>query len=66
MRGSQDTSVRLGETLGWSASDCWRTVWAGCSIGSVSDAFVNALAETTIGLYRTKPSAPTHRSDAAV
>jgi putative transposase len=44
--GSQYTSVRLGETL----------MLAGLrpSIGSVGDAFDNALAETTIGLYKTE------------
>ena len=42
----QYTSVRLGETL----------MLAGLrpSIGSVGDAFDNALAETTIGLYKTE------------
>jgi putative transposase len=44
--GSQYTSVRLGETM----------MLAGLrpSIGSVGDAFDNALAETTIGLYKTE------------
>ncbi|MFI6218907.1 IS3 family transposase [Nocardia brasiliensis] len=44
--GSQYTSVRLGETM----------TLAGLvpSIGSVGDAFDNALAETTIGLYKTE------------
>jgi putative transposase len=44
--GSQYTSVRFGETL----------MLAGLkpSIGSVGDAFDNALAETTIGLYKTE------------
>jgi len=42
--GSQYTSVRFGETL----------LLAGMipSIGSVGDAYDNALAETTIGLYK--------------
>lgn len=44
--GSQYTSVRFGETL----------MLAGLrpSVGSVGDAFDNALAETTIGLYKTE------------
>lgn len=44
--GSQYTSVRFGETL----------MLAGLtpSIGSVGDAYDNALAETTIGLYKTE------------
>lgn len=44
--GSQYTSVHFGETL----------MLAGLkpSIGSVGDAFDNALAETTIGLYKTE------------
>jgi putative transposase len=42
--GSQYTSVRLGETLALSGLVP--------SIGSVGDAFDNALAETTIGLYK--------------
>jgi len=42
--GSQYTSVRLGETLTLSGLVP--------SIGSVGDAFDNALAETTIGLYK--------------
>lgn len=44
--GSQYTAVRFGETL----------MLAGMtpSIGSVGDAFDNALAETTIGLYKTE------------
>lgn len=44
--GSQYTSVRFGETL----------LLSGLlpSIGSVGDAFDNALAETTIGLYKTE------------
>ncbi|OBI90585.1 transposase [Mycobacterium asiaticum] len=42
--GSQYTSVRFGETLSLSGLIL--------SIGSVGDAFDNALAETTIGLYK--------------
>lgn len=44
--GSQYTAVRFGETL----------MLAGLipSIGSVGDALDNALAETTIGLYKTE------------
>lgn len=42
--GSQYTSVRFGETL--SLSGLRR------SVGSVGDAYDNALAETTIGLYK--------------
>jgi putative transposase len=42
--GSQYTSVRFGETLALSGLVA--------SIGSVGDAFDNALAETTIGLYK--------------
>lgn len=44
--GSQYTAVRFGETL----------ILKGLipSIGSVGDAFDNALAETTIGLYKTE------------
>lgn len=44
--GSQYTSVRFGQTL----------MLAGMkpSIGSVGDAYDNALAETTIGLYKTE------------
>ncbi len=44
--GSQYTAVRFGETL----------LLAGMipSIGSVGDAYDNALAETTIGLYKTE------------
>jgi putative transposase len=42
--GSQYTSVRFGETLSLSGLRP--------SIGSVGDAFDNALAETTIGLYK--------------
>jgi putative transposase len=42
--GSQYTSVRFGETLSLSGLVP--------SIGSVGDAFDNALAETTIGLYK--------------
>jgi putative transposase len=44
--GSQYTSVRFGETL----------MLAGLtpSVGSVGDAYDNALAETTIGLYKTE------------
>lgn len=44
--GSQYTSVRFGETLGLSGLVA--------SIGTVGDAFDNALAETTIGLYKTE------------
>ncbi|MEV4130534.1 IS3 family transposase [Nocardia sp. NPDC049707] len=44
--GSQYTSIRLGETLLLSGMVP--------SIGSVGDAFDNALAETTIGLYKTE------------
>ncbi|WP_297627821.1 IS3 family transposase [Nocardia sp.] len=44
--GSQYTSVRLGETLLLSGMVP--------SIGSVGDAYDNALAETTIGLYKTE------------
>lgn len=44
--GSQYTSVRFGETLSLSGLVA--------SIGSVGDAFDNALAETTIGLYKTE------------
>lgn len=44
--GSQYTSVRLGETLALSGLIP--------SIGSVGDAYDNALAETTIGLYKTE------------
>jgi len=44
--GSQYTSVHFGETL---ALEGMRP-----SIGSVGDAFDNALAETTIGLYKTE------------
>ncbi|MCX8559050.1 MULTISPECIES: IS3 family transposase [Mycobacteriaceae] len=42
--GSQYTSVRFGETLSLSGLVP--------SIGSVGDAFDNALAETTVGLYK--------------
>ena len=42
--GSQYTSVRFGETL------CLSGIRP--SVGSVGDAFDNALAETTIGLYK--------------
>jgi putative transposase len=44
--GSQYTSVRFAETL----------MLAGLagSVGSVGDAYDNALAETTIGLYKTE------------
>jgi putative transposase len=42
--GSQYTSVRFGETLSLSGIRP--------SIGSVGDAYDNALAETTIGLYK--------------
>lgn len=44
--GSQYTSVRFGETLSLSGLRP--------SIGSVGDAYDNALAETTIGLYKTE------------
>ncbi|WP_109560572.1 IS3 family transposase [Mycolicibacter senuensis] len=44
--GSQYTSVRFGETLSLSGLVA--------SIGSVGDAYDNALAETTIGLYKTE------------
>ena len=44
--GSQYTSVRFGETLSLSGLVP--------SIGSVGDAFDNALAETTMGLYKTE------------
>lgn len=44
--GSQYTSVRFGETLALSGLVA--------SIGTVGDAFDNALAETTIGLYKTE------------
>ncbi|MEV0032577.1 IS3 family transposase [Nocardia sp. NPDC050793] len=44
--GSQYTSVKFGETLMLSGLRP--------SIGSVGDAFDNALAETTIGLYKTE------------
>ncbi|PKV77129.1 transposase InsO family protein [Nocardia fluminea] len=44
--GSQYTAVKLGETL--ALSDLRP------SIGSVGDAYDNALAETTIGLYKTE------------
>ncbi|PYE11859.1 integrase-like protein [Williamsia limnetica] len=40
------TSVRCGETLGLSGLTS--------SIGTVGDAYDNALAETTIGLYKTE------------
>ncbi|OBS03366.1 transposase [Mycobacterium gordonae] len=43
---SQYTSVRFGETLALSGLVA--------SIGTVGDAFDNALAETTIGLYKTE------------
>lgn len=43
---TQYTSVRLGETLLLSGMVP--------SIGSVGDAYDNALAETTIGLYKTE------------
>jgi putative transposase len=44
--GSQYTSIRFGESL----------MLAGLtpSVGSVGDAYDNALAETTIGLYKTE------------
>ena len=44
--GSQYTSLRFGETLALSGLVA--------SIGTVGDAFDNALAETTIGLYKTE------------
>ena len=44
--GSQYTSVHFGETLTFSGLRP--------SIGSVGDAYDNALAETTIGLYKTE------------
>ena len=44
--GSQYTSVRFGETL------CLSGLRP--SVGSVGDAYDNALAETTIGLYKTE------------
>ncbi|MGQ4601644.1 IS3 family transposase [Nocardia sp. R6R-6] len=44
--GSQYTAVKLGETLTLSGLRS--------SIGSVGDAYDNALAETTIGLYKTE------------
>ncbi|QNI12787.1 DDE-type integrase/transposase/recombinase [Mycobacterium kubicae] len=47
--GSQYTSVRFGETLALSGLIA--------SIGTVGDAFDNALAETTIGLYKTEAGA---------
>ena len=43
---AQYTSVRFGETLRWTGLVP--------SIGTVGDAFDNALAETTIGLYKTE------------
>jgi putative transposase len=55
--GSQYTSVRFGETLALSGLVA--------SIGSVGDAYDNALAETTIGLTRPKPSATTPHFGAA-
>lgn len=51
--GSQYTSVRFVQTLALSGLMA--------SIGTAGDAFDDALAETTIGLYKTKPSATTHR-----
>jgi putative transposase len=44
--GSQYTSIHFGETLSLSGLRP--------SVGSVGDAFDNALAETTIGLYKTE------------
>ena len=44
--GSQYTSLRFGEQLVLNQLSC--------SIGSVGDAYDNALAETTIGLYKTE------------
>ena len=55
--GSQYTAIHFGETLSLSGLRP--------SIGSVGDAYDNALAETTIGLTRTNASEPTHRSAAA-
>jgi len=46
VESGQYTSVRFGETLSLSGLTP--------SIGSVGDAFDNALAETTIGLYKTE------------
>ena len=46
MPGSQYTSVHFGETLALEGIEP--------SIGTVGDAFDNALAETTIGLYKTE------------
>ena len=43
---TQYTSVRLGETLSLSGLVA--------SVGTVGDAYDNALAETTIGLYKTE------------
>ena len=54
--GSQYTAVRFGETLALSGLLP--------SIGSVGDAFDNALAETTIGLYKNecvRPDSPFRR-----
>ena len=48
--GSQYTSVKFGETLALSGLVA--------SIGSVGDAYDNALAETTIGLYKHEGLAP--------
>jgi putative transposase len=47
--GSQDTSIRFGEAL--------LLEGLAASVGSVGDAYVSALAESTIGLYRTNASA---------
>lgn len=44
--GSQDTSLQFGESL--------QLAGMTPSIGSVGDAFDNALAEITIGLYKTE------------
>ncbi len=44
--GSQYTSVKFGETL--------MLAGLAASVGSVGDAYDNALAETTIGLYKTE------------
>jgi putative transposase len=47
--GSQYTSIRFGETLMLSG-----LIPSIGSIGSIGDAYDNALAETTIGLYKTE------------
>jgi putative transposase len=54
--GSQYTSVRFGETLSLSGLRP--------SVGSIGDAYDNALAETTIGLYKNecvRADSPFHR-----